>query len=87
MIPIREIIEKYYDKDLGNSYAIAIYNERGVNSSTMGEGEYNIYLKYKDYSNYFKNSYPNLSNIYKKISETYLRESNLERKSAENDVL
>lgn len=87
LIPIREIIEKYYDKDLGNSYAIAIYNERGVNSSTMGEGEYNIYLKYKDYSNYFKNSYPNLSNIYKKISETYLRESNLERKSAENDVL
>ncbi len=83
---IREKIEEIGNKELIDSFATAIINSRGVYTVTDGKEEFKLAQKYGEQSRELLLSYPKTSKIFKLVSKYYLRESERDRRFAENEI-
>lgn len=81
---VRDLIEKYYDDDLRDGYAMAEFNKRGVHTVSDGESEKQLALSYKDNANKIRIKHPKTARIYDLISKNYFSDSVRERERAEN---
>jgi hypothetical protein len=84
------IIEEINSNSLKGNYSSAMFNKRG--SSTRGPFDGgNIERAHAAYfnklANDFKNKYPNVSEIFKRLSDGYLRDAKLMDEQAERDKL
>lgn len=83
---IREKIEEFGNDELINSFALAIVFGRGMYNVTGGKDEYKLGQKYREISRKLSIRYPKTSKIFDIISRDFFRESEHERKRAENEL-
>lgn len=81
---VRKMIEKYGDDKMISRYQTAVYNRRGVFSSSAGKEELRMAEKFKENAQYLEPRYPMTAKIFYGLYETYKRESVRERTDAEN---
>ena len=81
---VRNMIEKYGDESLINSYQIAVYNRRGIYSPSAGRSELQIAEEFKDNAEYLAPEYPKTAKIFYGLYTVYKTESEKERINAEN---
>lgn len=81
---IRDIIEEYHSDELRNAYQIDEFNKRGVYSSSAGKQERDLAKKYEQNAQALQEAYPYTAQIYFNISNSYKKESKIERKLAED---
>lgn len=82
---IREIIEELQDEELRNSYEIAEHNKRGVYSPNAGKTEKEMALRYKENADEIRVLYSESAKIYDDLYNSYYRESEAERRRAEDE--
>ncbi len=75
----RDIIERFYSKNLSSGFQTQVFNSRGVYSGSSGEEEKKISERYNNWAQQLKLEYPNTSRILKEVSETYHNEYLRER--------
>lgn len=83
---VRSMIEKYGDKHLIKEYQISVYNQRGIYSPSAGKAESQISENFKANAKYLELKYPMTAKIYYGLSDTFKRESERERRNAENGL-
>ena len=84
---VRRFIEENADESMISEYVITEVNKRGMYSPTAGENEKEISISYQKESDYFaENGYFIMGKIYHLLSEDYMRDNELERKNAEDDI-
>jgi|26BtaG_2_1085354.scaffolds.fasta_scaffold02139_1 hypothetical protein len=87
---IFQIIEDINTKSLKNSYSSALYNKRGSTSRSPHDGG-NIERKKASYfqnlTDDYKNKYPTVAEIFKKLSDGYILEAKQEDDDAERNRL
>lgn len=76
---IRNYFEKNFIKTEVDEFVIGKYNQRGVHTSTGGINEKKISDDYYENANKLRISYPNTSQILKRMGKSYERESLFER--------
>lgn len=81
---VRKIIEEYYDDSLKRSYAMSIFNMRGIFSPTAGKEEMEISRKYKENAEAIRRSSPKTASIYDYLSNDYRYEAEYAREYAED---
>lgn len=79
---VRNIIEKYKNKTLSESFKIEKYNMRGVHYIGIGEEEYALYEMYKNWSEETMMEFPETSKILNELAESYKQESDMNREQA-----
>lgn len=79
---VRNIIEKYQNKTLSESFKIEKYNMRGAHFVGIGEEEYALYEMYKNWSEEIMMEFPETSKILKELAESYKQESDMNREQA-----
>ncbi len=84
---VREAIEEYADDHLIDSYAMSIFNQRGVYGFSAGREEKRMADEFQADAEYFEKEYPKTAQIYKQLSQTYTEEYERERLDAENGRL
>ncbi|MDU5913702.1 MAG: hypothetical protein E6Z21_05420 [Anaerococcus vaginalis] len=80
---VRQMIEKYGDKELINAYESSIYNRRGIYIFSGGKEETEIANKFKRNAQYLESFYPKTAQIYYDLYERYKYEARQERIDAE----
>jgi len=80
---VRAIIEGRNSKTLENEYATAVFNSRGIYSSSGGNEERRLALMYKENADGIRILYPVTAKIYDDLYERYIYEADLERESDE----
>ena len=81
---VRKMIEKYGDEKMNRAYQVAVYNRRGVFSPSAGKEELRMAKEFKENAQYLESSYPKTAKIFYGLYETYKKDSERERKDAEN---
>lgn len=81
---VREMIEKYGNGRLENSYLITTVNNRGVHTVTSGETEHKMATKYRKIAAEFRVRCPKTAEIYDALARMYEGESMHDRERAEN---
>ena len=81
---VREMIEKYGNGRLKNSYLITTVNNRGVHTVTSGETEHKMATKYRKIAAEFRVRCPKTAEIYDALARMYEGESMHDRERAEN---
>ena len=84
---IRNIIERIGDLSFDRSFAIELYNRRGVYGVTDGKAEKTLSEKYKNIANAMKIKYPKTSKAYQMLGEMYDSDSKYERLTAEEFII
>lgn len=79
-----KMIEKYGDDKMISRYQTAVYNRRGMFSSSAGKEELKMAEEFKANAQYLEPHYPMTAKIFYGLYETYKRESDRERVDAEN---
>ena len=83
-VSVCRFIDENYSEELGRAYCIEEKNKRGVYSPNAGRGERVLAEKYRKIADELNPKYPYTAGIYYELSRVYLRESEEERKEAEN---
>ncbi len=81
---VRKMIEKYGDEKMNGAYRMAVYNRRGVFSPSAGKEELRMAKEFKENAQYLELYYPKTAKIFYGLYETYKKDSERERKDAEN---
>lgn len=81
---VRNMIEKYGDDKMINSYQISVFNRRGVFNASAGKEELRIAEEFKKNAEYLEPNYPKTAKIFYKLFESYNHLSIQERAYAEN---
>lgn len=81
---VRKMIEKYGDEKMNGAYRMAVYNRRGVFSPSAGKEELRMAKEFKENAQYLEPYYPKTAKIFYGLYETYKKDSERERKDAEN---
>lgn len=81
---VRAVIEQYSDESLRREYETCVYNQRGMHSPSAGKAEMQISESFRANAEYLNARYPETAKIYYSLSERYKRESECERREAEN---
>ena len=81
---VRKMIEKYGDEKMNGAYRVAVYNRRGVFSPSAGKEELRMAKEFKENAQYLEPYYPKTAKIFYGLYETYKKDSERERKDAEN---
>lgn len=81
---VREMIEKYGDDEMINSYQVAVFNRRGVFNPSAGKEELKMAEKFKKTAEYLEANYPKTAQIFYGLFERYEHDSKRERIDAEN---
>ena len=81
---VRNMIEKYGDDKMINSYQISVFNRRGVFNASAGKEELRIAEEFKKNAEYLEPNYPKTAKIFYKLFESYNDLSIQERVYAEN---
>ena len=84
---VRDIIEEFGDNELISTYAMSIFNKRGVYSPTAGIAEMGMAEEYKEVADVMRFKYPKTAEIYKALHIQYKHEANAERERAEYECL
>ena len=79
-----QIIEEYGDESLLSEYRCELFNKRGIFSPSSGRAEKDIAEGYKDNAEFLSIKYPKTSDVFFKMSQRYVYDSDLERRRAEN---
>ena len=82
---VRMVIEEYYTDSLKTAYVVAEENKRGVHSVDAGKSELLLHQRYQKNAEALQEQYPHAAGIFFTISENYKRESEYERKRAEDE--
>lgn len=80
---VRTIIEGHYNKSLEYEYVTAIYNARGVFSSSGGAEERRLAHLYRDNANAIRILSPNTAKLYDQLYERYIYDANAAREGDE----
>lgn len=83
---VRLAIEKYGNDRLISRYQSAVYNRRGIFSPSAGKKEFEMAEDFRATAEYLEPDYPKTAKIFFGLYETYKRESERERKDAENGI-
>ena len=81
---VRDMIEKYGDERMRDSYCAAVYNRRGVFTPSAGRAEKEMAESFRENADYLVSRYPETARIFYQLSDTYEREAKQEREEAEN---
>ena len=81
---VRDMIEKYGDERMRDSYCAAVYNRRGVFTPSAGRAEKEMAEGFRENADYLVSRYPETARIFYQLSDTYEREAKQEREEAEN---
>lgn len=84
---VRNMIEKYGDDEMNNSYITEVCNRRGVYNLTAGEDEFKIANALKENGEYLESEYSETAKMYFDLYNIYMHDSERERRAAENLVL
>ena len=79
-----QIIEEYGDESLLSEYRCELFNKRGIFSPSAGRAEKDIAEGYKDNADFLSIKYPKTADVFFKMSQRYVYDSDLERRRAEN---
>lgn len=79
-----QIIEEYGDESLLSEYRCELFNKRGIFSPSAGRAEKDIAEDYKDNADFLSIKYPKTADVFFKMSQRYIYDSDLERRRAEN---
>ena len=79
-----QIIEEYGDESLLSEYRCELFNKRGIFSPSAGRAEKDIAEDYKDNADFLSIKYPKIADVFFKMSQRYVYDSDLERRRAEN---
>ena len=79
-----QIIEEYGDESLLSEYRCELFNKRGIFSPSAGRAEKDIAEDYKDNADFLSIKYPKTADVFFKMSQRYVYDSDLERRRAEN---
>ena len=79
-----QIIEEYGDESLLSEYRCELFNKRGMFSPSAGKAEKDIAEGYKDNAEFLSIKYPKTADVFFKMSQRYVYDSDLERRRAEN---
>ena len=79
-----KIIEEYGDESLLSEYRCELFNKRGIFSPSAGRAEKDIAEDYKDNADFLSIKYPKTADVFFKMSQRYIYDSDLERRRAEN---
>lgn len=79
-----QIIEEYGDESLLSEYRCELSNKRGIFSPSAGRAEKDIAEDYKDNADFLSIKYPKTADVFFKMSQRYVYDSDLERRRAEN---
>ena len=79
-----QIIEEYGDESLLSEYRCELFNKRGIFSPSAGRAEKDIAEGYKDNAEFLSIKYPKTADVFFKMSQRYVYDSDLERRRAEN---
>lgn len=82
---VRKVIEEYFCDSMKTSYIVAEENKRGVHTVDAGKSELELYHRYKKNAEALQEQYPRTAEIYYALSDIYKRESELERRRAEDE--
>ena len=83
---VRKIIEEYYSESLKQSFVVAEQNKRGVYTFDAGKSELLYHYKYQKNADEIRKNYPKTAKIYDDLSSIYMRESEIERRRAEDEL-
>lgn len=81
---VRDMIERYNNHELENSYFFTTLNKRGMYVVTSGEAEHKIASDYRGIANKLRVCWPKTAKIYDKLADEYESQSIFERQEAEN---
>ncbi|EXM40295.1 hypothetical protein RASY3_09475 [Ruminococcus albus SY3] len=84
---IRDKIEVMANEELISSFASSVLYDRGLFTVTWGKDEYKLGQKYAELSRKLSVRYPKTAKIFRIISKSFLRESELDREIAETDII
>lgn len=84
---VRNMIEKYGDDEMNNSYITEVCNRRGVYNLTAGEDEFKIANAFKENGEYLESEHPETAKIYFGLYNIYMQDSERERRAAGRLVL
>lgn len=84
LIRICQIIEEYGDESLLSEYRCELFNKREIFSPSAGRAEKDIAEGYKDNAEFLSIKYPKTADVFFKMSQSYVYDSDLERRRAEN---
>ena len=79
-----QIIEEYGDESLLSEYSCELFNKRDMFSPTAGKAEKDIAEAYRENAEFLSIKYPKTANVFFKMSQIYLYDSDMERRRAEN---
>ena len=79
-----QIIEEYGDESLLSEYRCELFNKREIFSPSAGRAEKDIAEGYKDNAEFLSIKYPKTADVFFKMSQSYVYDSDLERRRAEN---
>lgn len=79
-----QIIEEYGNESLLREYRCELFNKRGVFSPSAGKVEKDIAEGYKENAEYLSIKYPKTADVFFKMSQRYVYDSDIERRRAEN---
>lgn len=80
---VRNMIEKYGDEEMLNSYQTEVYNRRGIFSPCAGKEELKIAEKFRVNAEFLESSYPKTAQIFYGLFKRYKFEAKYQREDAE----
>lgn len=81
---VRKIIEEYHSPNLARSYAVTVFNMRGVYTPNAGKGEELLARKFEENAKKIELEFPHTAKIYYDISHRYKEMAEEERRLAED---
>jgi len=72
------------NESLLSEYRCELFNKRGIFSPSAGRAEKDIAEDYKDNADFLSIKYPKTADVFFKMSQRYIYDSDLERRRAEN---
>ena len=81
---VRKIIEEYHTTNMARSYAVTVFNMRGVYTPNAGKGEELLARKYEENARKIELEFPYTAKIYYDISHRYKEMAKEERSLAED---
>ena len=81
---VRDMIERFNNHELENSYFFTTLNKRGMHVVTSGEAEHKMASDYRDIASKLRVRWPKTAEIYDRLADEYESQSIFERQEAEN---
>ena len=81
---VRDMIERYNNHELDNSYFFTTLNKRGMHVVTSGEAEHKMASDYRYIASKLRVRWPKTAEIYDRLADEYESQSIFERQEAEN---